>query len=205
MSANYKLVRNPNPQKTGEVQPLHPRLVPSGTIDSKDFIKRAKIISSFSSADITGMLQLFQDMLADYLMMGYNVELNGIGTFSISLTGRPVMDKKEIRSESVHFKDVKFRSSKELRDRLVSTPVLRSEVEESDKKYFTPEECERRLMGYLDNHPYITRIDYMSLCRCRKTKAAADLKRFTEKGIIYYKTLPPVRLYYKVQPADETT
>ena len=49
-------------------------------------------------------------------MYGYNVELEGIGTFSVSLKSRPVMEKNEIRAESIHFKDVKFRSSKELRD-----------------------------------------------------------------------------------------
>lgn len=205
MCANYKLVRNPNPKRTNELQPLHPRLVSSGTIDTKEFIKRAKNRSSFSSGDIKGVLQLFQDMIAEHLMYGYNVELEGIGTFSVSLQCRPVMDKKEIRSESVQFRDVKFRSSKELRERLCTMPVFRSENVESDKKYFSPEECERRLMAYLDNHPSITRTEYMSLCRCKKTKAATDLKRFTEEGKLDFKVIPPVRLYYKTGTTSPAT
>ena len=52
-------------------------------------------------------------MMVDFLMFGYNVELEGIGTFSVSLKSRPVMEKNEVRAESIHFKDVKFRSSKE--------------------------------------------------------------------------------------------
>ena len=120
MSANYKLVRNPNPnpEESGKSLPLHPRLVSCGTIHTDEFISRAKSRSSFSPADMKGILQLFQDMMVDFLMFGYNVELEGIGTFSVSLKSRPVMEKNEIRAESIHFKDVKFRSSKELRDRL---------------------------------------------------------------------------------------
>ena len=129
MSANYKLVRNPNPnpEESGKSLPLHPRLVSCGTIHTDEFISRAKSRSSFSPADMKGILQLFQDMMVDFLMFGYNVELEGIGTFSVSLKSRPVMEKNEIRAESIHFKDVKFRSSKELRDRLKTMPVFRDE------------------------------------------------------------------------------
>ena len=110
MSANYKLVRNPNPnpEESGKSLPLHPRLVSCGTIHTGEFINRAKSRSSFSPADMKGILQLFQDMMVDFLMYGYNVELEGIGTFSVSLKSRPVMEKNEIRAESIHFKDVKF-------------------------------------------------------------------------------------------------
>ena len=45
------------------------------------------------------------------------------------------MEKNEIRAESIHFKDVKFRSSKELRDRLKTMPVFRDEYTVSDPAY----------------------------------------------------------------------
>ena len=40
-------------------------------------------------------------MMVDFLMFGYNVELEGIGPFSVSLKSRPVMEKNEIRAESI--------------------------------------------------------------------------------------------------------
>ena len=92
-----------------------------------------------------GILQLFQDMMVDFLMFGYNVELEGIGTFSVSLKSRPVMEKNEIRAESIHFKDVKFRSSKELRDRLKTMPVFRDEYTVSDPAYPSAKECEQEV------------------------------------------------------------
>lgn len=205
MSANYRLVRNPNPrpEASGELQPLHPRLVSNGTIHTNDLIAKASARSSFSSADMKGVLQLFHEMIADYLMSGYNVELEGIGTFSISLKSRPTMDKKEIRAESIHFKDVKYRSSKKLRDCLKTMPVFRAEYEESDKNYVSAKECEERLFRYLDTHPYILSKEYMSLCRCRKTKATTDLRKLVESGRLGWRRIGTTRIYYKVEESRE--
>ncbi|WP_279134803.1 hypothetical protein [Parabacteroides johnsonii] len=47
---------------------------------------------------------------------------------------------------------------------------------------FTQEVCEQRTMEYLKTHPYITGKVYRGLCRCGKTKAAADLKKMMQEG-----------------------
>lgn len=205
MAANYKLVRNPNPTGTEKEQALHPRFVSNGTITTDDLIKHARSRSSFSPADMKGILQLFQDLIADYLMFGNRVELDGIGTFSISLQSRPVMDKKEIRSESVHFKDVKFRSSKKLRERLKTMPVYRDDTESSDPKHLTPLQCEENLAWYLDRYPYITCNDYMHLCHCGKTKASLELKRLASEGKLRIERMGTSKLYYKELKKEETS
>lgn len=198
MSASYKLVRMPDPTKSGIIRPLHPRFVPNSTVTTDTLMEVIVSRSSFSSADVKGVLQLLQDTLASHLMMGFSVKLEGIGTFSVSLKGRPVMDKKEIRSESIHFKDVKFRSSKALRVRLKAMPVYRSEVKERES--FTLEECEKRLLWYLENRkPFITGRIYQALNHCGKTKAAAELKHFRQKGIITRQGYGPTTFYTKAE------
>ena len=201
MSANYKLVRNPNPnpEESGKSLPLHPRLVSCGTIHTDEFINRAKSRSSFSPADMKGILQLFQDMMVDFLMFGYNVELEGIGTFSVSLKSRPVMEKNEIRAESIHFKDVKFRSSKELRDRLKTMPVFRDEYTISDPAYPSAKECEQEVFRYLETNPFIHQKKYMSLCGCSRSKASLDLRRLVEERKLRWEKLGTSHLYYKVE------
>jgi len=64
--------------------------------------------SSFTTGDIKGVLQLLQDMIVSELQLGNNVELEGIGTFTASLQCPPVMDKKEIRAESIRFRTVRY-------------------------------------------------------------------------------------------------
>ena len=92
-------------------------------------------------------------MMVDFLMYGYNVELEGIGTFSVSLKSRPVMEKNEIRAESIHFKDVKFRSSKELRDRLKTMPEFREEYTVSDHANPSAKECEQEVFRNQETNP----------------------------------------------------
>ena len=174
MSANYKLVRNPNPnpEESGKSLPLHPRLVSCGTIHTGEFINRAKSRSSFSPADMKGILQLFQDMM---------------------------VEKNEIRAESIHFKDVKFRSSKELRDRLKTMPVFRDEYTVSDSAYPSAKECEQEVFRYLETNPFIHQKKYMSLCGCSRSKASLDLRRLVEEGKLRWEKLGTSHLYYKVE------
>lgn len=201
MVANYKLVRNPNPnpEKTGEIFSLHPRVISNGTIRTDEFIESAKSRSSFSPADMKGILRLFQDVLVDYLKGGYNVDLEGIGTFSVSLKSRAVTQKKQIRSESIHFKDIKFRSSKDFRERLKTMAVFRDSSQTEVASDLSPQQCERRVLSYLDSHPFCTGKDYMDICGCSKSKAWIDLKRMVREGKLYRKRLGGLYLYYKVE------
>ena len=201
MAAEYKLVRRPPLGKTDGKQQRYPRFVPTDTVRLDDLVQKAQGRSSFSSADIKGVLQLLQDMMVDELMFGHNVELEGIGTFSISLKSRPVEDKKEIRAESIHFQDVTFRSSRQLRDRLQEMPLMRSSEEERAVLSF--EECEERTMKYLETHQYISGKIYRSLCRCGKTKAAGDLKRMANAGKLVRKYIGNAYLFQPVKPEEE--
>lgn len=48
MSAYYDLYETPDVQNTGEKQPLHARIVPSGTYSQKEFIERVSRYQPFS-------------------------------------------------------------------------------------------------------------------------------------------------------------
>lgn len=180
MGANYKMMRNP-PTAENEEQPfLHPRVVSKGTIGIKELMEGAKR-STFSAADMKGALQLLSDLMAEQLSLGYNVELEGIGFFSVALQSRAVMDKKELRSESVHFRDVNFRCSKDLKAKLKSMSLSRAK--ESNHEPYPQQEREHRLMLYFEQRdPYISRRTYMGLCLCSKTCALADLQRLVKEG-----------------------
>ena len=56
MSANYKLVRMPGLEENEEIQPYHVRFVPNRTVSIKDLRKELVSKSSFSMADIIGLM-----------------------------------------------------------------------------------------------------------------------------------------------------
>ena len=100
MSTYYDLYETPDVQNTGEKQPLHARIVPSGTYSKKDFIERVSRHQPFPHNIIEGVLGAVVDELAEALADGYIVELGELGHFSISLKcTHKVMTKKEIRAD----------------------------------------------------------------------------------------------------------
>lgn len=54
MSAYYDLYETPDVQNTGEKQPLHARIVPSGTYSQKEFIERVSRYQHFPRIWLTG-------------------------------------------------------------------------------------------------------------------------------------------------------
>ena len=108
MSAQYDLYETPDIKQTGEKQPLHPRIVPKGTIGQDEFLDRVHKFTGISRSLLVGAMQSFQNELKDLLANGWIVELGEIGYFSVSLQGPPVMHKKDVRAQSIKLKNIKF-------------------------------------------------------------------------------------------------
>lgn len=161
MTAIYKMEQNPPKKGSGKKVVLHPRIVPWDTVSTDRLIEEASSRSTYTSGDLKGAVRLLSDMLKEKLRDGYNVYLDGIGYFSVSLKSRPVEDKKELRSESVHFKNVNFRCCAGLKHELKTMPVER--YKEPKVTDFSQEEKESRLLRYLERHAYITTLAYQGL------------------------------------------
>lgn len=86
MSAEYALFKNPNPNKDDEKTMLHARIVGGTVVDTEHIIEELKEASSFSPGDIKGLLQSLADYLVLHLKQGDEVDLEGIGHFSVSLS-----------------------------------------------------------------------------------------------------------------------
>ena len=200
MKAQYKLVRMPNPhkdEKEAQKQPLHARLVSCGTLRTKELVERASEASSFTPGDLRGCLQSLRDTMLNYLELGYNVELEGFGTFSLSLHSKPVMEKNKIRAEGITVDGLNFRPCKELKRKLSTIKVERSDRVESDPTYLSQEECERSVFAYLEKHSYLTQQIYISLCHCSWAKASQDLNRLVAEGRLICSHFGRNKLYKK--------
>ena len=180
MGANCRMERNPNPKGENDEMPLHPRLIPHNTYNIRELMRYGKDRSTYSEADIAGALRLITDLVAENLRSGNNVEIEGLGFFSVSLTSRPVMDKKEIRSESIHFKNVNFRCGKYLKSKLKTMHLER--IPEGKGVLPPFEERVRRLAEYLNTHHFITCSDYRDLTGCSKYRALEDLNKLINEG-----------------------
>ena len=188
MTAQYDLKPGLGPDSEEGTPVLYPRLVPHGTKTMKDIMKDAASGSGLNPAVVQGVVTMLESKLAQYLADGYHVKLGNIGTFSATLSSRQVKTKEEIRAQSIHFDNVRFKASKELKKEIGLqmklervSPYKRFKTSSDEH---TPEERFQLLTDYLDKHGFITRSGYSELTGLLKTKASTELKKwYQEKRI----------------------
>ena len=185
MLAKYDFKKNPK-SNDDEEETLHPRLVYNGTVSTEQMFKEIAEASTYTEADLEGMLTAITNRMSHHMINGYRVELGKIGYFSAKLKAiRPVKDKNEIRSPSIYFDNINFRASAWFRKH------TRGFVERAEAQFglqqssdLTEEVCKQRMLDYIEKHGYITRVDYTQITGKLKNKALEELNRFVEQGII---------------------
>ena len=108
-----------------------------------------------------------------------------IKSLSLSLTcDRPVMEKKEIRSPSIHLNKVNLRINKKFRESLEPLQLERIESPYRTNNDSNEERCRTLLIQHLDKHGCITRSDFMKLAEISRNKAIELLNKFLKEEII---------------------
>ncbi|WP_455637818.1 HU family DNA-binding protein [Parabacteroides sp.] len=184
MSATYNLFRNP-----GEKDKLHARQVNQLTIRIDELCEEISEISSFSSADVKGMLNALKSRIAFHLKYGDIVELEGLGTFNATLKCPSLSTEKQITPHLVKFNKVVFRCSNELKKELRYMKVERAD-EPSRLKGYTEEKRKANILAYIEKNNTISTFECRSVNGCSKYIALKDLKALLNEGRI-------VRLGYR--------
>lgn len=205
MSAEYDFQRKPNPKGNGELQPLYPRIVNKGTIKTERIISDISQMSSFTEGDVAGLLAAFEERISYYISEGHHVQLGNMGFFSAGLAARPVMDKQEIHSQTIFFGKVHFRVSPHFR-KMCAGFVERIKPGYGFKHSadINGTERYRRLLVFLENHPFITRKDYSGITGLLKNKALNDLNLLVNKGYLTTLGEGSHKVYLKAANKDVT-
>ena len=186
MSAQYDLYETPDIKQTGEKQPLHPRIVPKGTIGQDEFLDRVHKFTGISRRLLAGAMQSFQNELKDLLANGWIVELGEIGYFSVSLQGPPVMHKKDVRAQSIKLKNINYLPTKQFKREVgYDMRLERTESLTRPKGNGRSEaECLALITAHLEKYPCMTRTDYCYMTGHDKKRALKELNAFIKKGIL---------------------
>lgn len=186
MIAQYDLYETPDIKQTGEKQPLHPRIVPKGTIGQDEFLDRVHKFTGISRSLLAGAMQSFQNELKDLLANGWIVELGEIGYFSVSLQGPPVMHKKDVRAQSIKLKNINYLPTKQFKREVgYDMRLERTESLTRPKGNGRSEaECLALITAHLEKYPCMTRTDYCHMTGHDKKRALKELNAFIEKGIL---------------------
>ena len=188
--AKYKLQELNDMRDEGKRR-VYPKMVTNRTLSRKEFVKMMQnyhrgISESTTEAVLTDVV----DMLADMLSMGYNVNLEGFGTFSLSLgfeddkptemqTDDDLMKYRKVGVKNVNFnsspefvKAVKMETDCDLEREMSGVKVIR-------KQLYSKEERIARALDVIEKNGVLTLGDYASINNLSRTAASMELKELT--------------------------
>ena len=194
--AKYKLQEMSDVHHTGK-RKVYPKMVVNRTLSRKEFIERMHGYHRGISPSITeAVLMDVEEILVEMLSMGYNVNLEGLGTFSLSLgfeDDKPTemqSDDDKMTYRKVGVRDVNFKASP---DFIKSVKLETDRDLERDmggvklilKKKYTREERIARALDVIDEKGFIGLTDYAYINNLSRTAASLELKE-----ISYDETVP---------------
>ena len=188
--AKYKLQELNDMRDEGKRR-VYPKMVTNRTLSRKEFVKMMQnyhrgISESTTEAVLTDVV----DMLTDMLSMGYNVNLEGFGTFSLSLgfeddkptemqTDDDMMKYRKVGVKNVNFnsspefvKAVKMETDCDLEREMSGVKVIR-------KQLYSKEERIARALEVIEKNGVLTLGDYASINNLSRTAASMELKELT--------------------------
>ncbi|MDR1897700.1 MAG: hypothetical protein LBR10_13005, partial [Prevotellaceae bacterium] len=131
-----------------------------------------------------GLLASFQDQLVRHLKDGEIVELEGLGTFNVSLKNIPATKEREINPSNIAFGKVVFRCSKELKNKLTERMRFVRSDEGSRLKVCPAAKRKANILAYLESRPTISSGICRGLNGCSKHLALKDLSELQKEGKI---------------------
>ena len=185
--AKYKLQEMSDVHHTGK-RKVYPKMVANRTLSRKEFIDKMQgYHRGISPSTIEAVLMDVEDMLVRMLSMGYNVNLEGLGTFSLSLgfeDDKPTEmqgDDDKMAYRKVGVRDVNFKASPDFIQSVKreTDPDLEREmsgVKQILKQKYTREERIARALDVIDENGFIGLTDYAYINNLSRTAASLELK-----------------------------
>lgn len=185
MPSYYELREMPDMHQTGK-KVVYPKFKDIIQVDTKDISKILSADTSFSEADVIGLLKALSDRLATELSRGHSVKLDGVGVFTPSLkfvqedSENNVLEEDD--SKRVELGTINFRPDKHLISSVNSQLdlVKSSYASLRSSKKFSPEERLGLAVEYLKSHSSISVREYQNLTGLRRTTAAIELKKWSD-------------------------
>lgn len=183
--AQYIMDEMPDIQKTGK-RITYPKFARIDNASMKELAKRVGDVSGFSAGDIEGVLLQTAIEMARLMAEGRSVKIDGIGIFTPSLTLGRDKEREEAEggkhrnAQSIFIKGVNFRVDRTMvrnigeRCRLERAPWKRKRSSEK----FTPEQRLALAIKYLDEHPFLTVLNYRRLTGLLQTAATNELRQW---------------------------
>lgn len=169
MALNYHIQELP--KMRDEKQLTFPKLETYNAFDNKKMMERIALESGLQEGAVMAVLNALPKALKNILLEGHTCKLDGIGTFSLSLT---FDDEKEVAINRLNLKvDTEF--MEELRNEATFVMSQQDIVAVKESKGCLDEHA-ALVMKWLETHPFITHQEYANLTGVSSSTASRELK-----------------------------
>lgn len=128
MSIRYRLTEMKDNISNKPKKGYYAQVVTKGTIDTPTLCQHIASSCSLTTADMAAAIIALSQNITKYLLDGYNVNIDGIGTFSLSAESKVVEKAADIRAQSVKVKNINFRSAVSLKKAMTNSKFERVEA-----------------------------------------------------------------------------
>ena len=150
---------------------------------------------SATEADVAAVLQALGRCVCEELLDGNRVELDHLGTFSLSLTcGHKKLEDRVTRND-IRVKNILFTPCAEMKQAMCSAEIVSGGP--SPNKQLSDEVILRRLAKYFEEHEFMQRRNFESVCECSRYTATKKLKELVKAGKLRAMGAKNVRFYVK--------
>lgn len=123
----YRLIQKANPRELKSQRKWYVRPVKAGTVSNKQLSKDIAAKSSLTKGAVMNVIENMVNEIPRYLMEGYSVNLNDLGTLRLSLSSEGADTPDKFSSENIKNVRVIFTPSPEFRRTLLNVEYERTE------------------------------------------------------------------------------
>jgi predicted histone-like DNA-binding protein len=150
---------------------------------------------SATEADVAAVLQALGKCVCEELLDGNRVELDHLGTFGLSLTCGNKKLEDRVTKNDIRVKNILFTPCAEMKQAMRGAEIVSGGP--NPNKQLSDEVIERRLVKYFDEHEYMQRRDFESVCECSRYTATKKLKALVQSGKLRAMGAKNVRFYVR--------
>lgn len=180
MSLKIGWYKTPVPEGRTDSGLPHARVIPQGTVDMTKMCKMIASSSSFSSADVKGILEALNFWMGLFLSEGQSIDLEGLGHFSPTLKSNQVTDEQGNQKVVARADSVAFRCAPSLKEQVREAELVHVKT----KKKEMPDEEVRKatILNYVNSRISINSSTCIAINHCSKYTALKDLTNLTAEG-----------------------
>ncbi len=155
-------------------------IVSSRVVTTKEMADDINHASSATQSDVAAVLQAVGQRIAEALLDGNRIEIDHVGTFSLTLTCGNKRKEDYITSKDISVSRISFTPCAELWHAMRGATIVSGGP--TGNKHLTDATIEKRLEEYFTTHDSLSRSTFERICECSRHTALTKLKELVKAG-----------------------